>query len=175
MQNLKEVAIVQKTDPKAALHLISPDFLSPDLMSQGGGQVSARRSSASRLEIRLDLRGPVWSAVLCGDLDRGSAPILTEMIGALVEERTDVRVVLDMCRLYSVDSAGITALRETQDLLIKGGGQLALAAIRPRVQSILARSGLGSAFTTYRTLDEAIQTDEDDAVEDDVTEDLIPG
>lgn len=117
----------------------------------------AAPATAGRLDVAAaQSRDGVSVLAVSGELDRANVHVLIRTVDSLAA-RGEVKLVLDLRRLYFVDAAGLLALRDIRALLALHHGWLCLAAVRPRVHSILARAGLDKVFTIRRTLDEAVR------------------
>lgn len=110
---------------------------------------------AGRLELSLDVQDGVPVARLVGELDGDGAAVIARLADDLAAQG-EPRVVLDLRRLFAVDVAGLAALRDAAALLNECGGQLALAALRPRLRYFLARTGTTGQFATYQTIEDAV-------------------
>ncbi|HEV2633600.1 MAG TPA: STAS domain-containing protein [Actinocrinis sp.] len=109
-----------------------------------------------RLEASLAVQGGLPTASLIGELNGETAAFLERLVDDLAAQG-ESRVVLDLGQLFSVDLAGVAALRDAAALLRECGGWLSLAALRPRVRYFLARTGAAAHFATYRSVDDAVR------------------
>jgi stage II sporulation protein AA (anti-sigma F factor antagonist) len=66
-------------------------------------------------------------------------------------------VLLDLGRLYHLDSTGLLALTEAATVLARAGRRLTLAAVRPRVREFLAFSGAEALVPVFPTLELAVE------------------
>jgi anti-sigma B factor antagonist len=89
--------------------------------------------------------GTVTVIRISGELDMGSAPLLTDLIGALVGRRPR-RVVVDMADVTFLCAAGLRALIQARDMIIAAGGCLVLRAPSRPTRRILAITGTDCLF-----------------------------
>lgn len=82
----------------------------------------------------------VVTAVVAGDIDMGSRPILEEAIERL--ERDPVDLVLDLSGVTFVDSQGVNLLVQVRRVLQEAGASLTLARPSPAVRHILEVTGV---------------------------------
>jgi anti-sigma B factor antagonist len=130
------------------------NYLAERLRARTAGLAS--RPGANRLDVHLDVVGPVPIARFVGELDGDNAVALEHLADDLVTQG-GTTLVLDLRQLFSVDLTGLITLRDTAALLRERGGQLALAGLRPRVRYFLARTGTAEQFATYRSVEDAVR------------------
>jgi anti-anti-sigma factor len=75
---------------------------------------------------------------------------------ALIAGRDPV-IVADLAGLEFIDSSGVVALARGRRRARQAGGDLVLAAPRPRVARILAAIRLTDPFTVYASADDAVR------------------
>jgi anti-anti-sigma factor len=88
-----------------------------------------------------------------GELDGWTAEAFTTHLSAAAGEAGGPDVLLDLGRLYLLDSAGLLALTEAAAALARAGRRLTLASIRPRVREFLAFSGAEALVPMFPTLE----------------------
>jgi anti-anti-sigma factor len=120
------------------------------------GRPDPDRAAADRLAVDLVSQGGVPVARIMGDLDGANAADLSRLADDLAAQGA-VRVVFDLRRLYSMDTAGLLALIDAAALLKQCDGRLVLAAVRPRVRHFLARMGMTGQFSTFASVEEAVR------------------
>ena len=111
---------------------------------------------AGRLAVALGSRGGLPVAQVVGELDAEGADALARLADDLVTQG-ETRLALDLRQLYSVDAAGVLALRDVAARLARCGGWLALVAVRPRVRYFLARTGMTGQFTTFASIEDFLR------------------
>ncbi len=77
------------------------------------------------------------------------------MVESLTKEQHN-RIVLDMSKVSYLDSSGIGVLVVCQGLAKNSGGQLRLAAVTSRVESILKMAGVDGVLFVDLTKDDAV-------------------
>jgi anti-sigma B factor antagonist len=65
------------------------------------------------------------------------------------------RYILDAATLEYVDSSGIGTLLSCLGEIRKGGGELRLAGVNPRIQRLLQMTGVDKLVPTFATVSEA--------------------
>ena len=99
---------------------------------------------------------------LAGELDLASCGQLRDALNAqLLQGRT--QLVLDMGDLEFIDSSGLSVLVEYSKKAICAGGQLALAALRPKPARIIKITSLDRVIPIYATTAEAVAATVPDA------------
>jgi anti-sigma B factor antagonist len=91
---------------------------------------------------------------LRGDLDLVDAASVAFAL-AIIAGRNPV-IVADLAGLEFIDSSGVVALARGRRRARQAGGDLVLAAPRPRVTRVLAAIRLTDPFTIYASVDEAV-------------------
>ena len=92
---------------------------------------------------------------LRGDLDLVDAASVAFAL-AMIAGRDPV-IVADLAGLEFIDSSGVMALARSRKRARHAGGDLVLAAPRPRVMRVLAAIRLTDPFTIYASADEAVR------------------
>ena len=90
-----------------------------------------------------------------GELRAGTTDLLNGMLTALTRTR-GARILLDLSRLYDLDTDAISELSRWQTALASSSGGLWLAAPRPWVRRLLDQACLRGTFTIYPTMLEAL-------------------
>ena len=90
-----------------------------------------------------------------GRLDAFEAASLGKELEALLKE-DDAYLVLDMVRVSYLSSGGIRVLLATQKKLAKKNGKVCLCGLMEYPAQVLRMAGMDSVFTTYETVDEAV-------------------
>jgi anti-sigma B factor antagonist len=80
-----------------------------------------------------------------GDLDLGSAGILTDAIRSLLQSGAR-RVVLDLGGVSFIDSSGLAVLMTQREALEAAGAALVLSGLTARTESLLRVTGLDCIF-----------------------------
>ena len=89
------------------------------------------------LSLQWTSHGTVTVMRIGGELDMSSAPLLTDLVEAVVGSRP-TRVVVDMANVRFLCAAGLRALIQTRDMIIAAGGRLVLRAPSRPTRRILA-------------------------------------
>jgi anti-sigma B factor antagonist len=92
---------------------------------------------------------------LRGELDLVDAASVAFAL-AMIAGRDPV-IVVDLAGLEFIDSSGVVALTRARRRARKAGGDLVLAAPRPRVTRVLAAIRLTDPFIVYASADEAVR------------------
>ena len=100
-------------------------------------------------------RGQVVVVSPIGRLDAVGARGLEARLVAIVE-RGDRRLVLDCSRMTYISSTGMRALLTCTRACRREGGNLVLAALRPRCREVIAMSGFLSFIDCHETPEEAL-------------------
>ncbi len=96
---------------------------------------------------------------LGGELDMYSAPLLRDHIAAVITNTPDRSIVLDLCGVTFIDTAGLDALLEAQALLASQGRCLTLWAISPSVAQLLSLTGHAQTFARRTGQDSRVARD----------------
>ena len=91
--------------------------------------------------VSVDRRGDQVVVAVTGELDGATAPVLAAELDRLCDDG-ETRVVVDLSSAPFVDSSGLGTLVRAHKRLVRGGGELRLAAPRPNVAYVLDLSGL---------------------------------
>lgn len=112
--------------------------------------------SAAPFEITVsnEPRGTVLR--VAGEVDLRSSPALREKLLELVEQKP-ARVVLDLAGVSYLDSSGVGTIVEFKRKLDRTRGSVILAALQPRVRSVLEITKLDRFFTIVQSLEEALR------------------
>jgi len=96
-------------------------------------------------------------ANLAGELDLSSAPHFKERVDQELRATGAPNLVLNLRKLDFVDSTGLGAILGRMRHVTSGGGKVVLAAVSPKVLSMLEMAGLASLLPVVRTEDEAFR------------------
>lgn len=111
--------------------------------------------SPQRLKLRVQPHDGYTVISVWGELLAGTTDLLNGMLETLARGgRT--RVLLDLSRLYDVDSDAIAELTRWQSELASRSGGLWLAAPRPWVRRLLEQVVLRGTFAVYPSMLEAL-------------------
>ena len=86
-----------------------------------------------------------------GAMDYDTSPALEEALTELIQVGTR-HLVLDLAAVGFCDSSGINTLVRTLARASQEHGSLTLAATTPRVQSVLAMTGVDAVVATHPTV-----------------------
>ena len=95
--------------------------------------------------------GAVTVVRACGELDRDTAPALTQHVDQLVAGHSPLLLVLDLAGVDYLGAAGITALLHVRDTLTRRGGRLVLQEPSPQVRKVLELGQVAGLFDVDRT------------------------
>jgi anti-anti-sigma factor len=104
----------------------------------------------------LAARGGAVIVSLRGDLDISTVPQALDALCELADGRAR-RVVADLSSLEFMATAGARALLDTQTLLIRNGGSMALASPRPVVARLLQLTGIDQRIPVYGSVAGAVR------------------
>ncbi len=107
------------------------------------------------MEIRTQQAGDVLVVALEGELDAYWAEETEQQLWACLEQG-HYRLVLDLSRLVYLSSAGLRVLLRFHQRITSLGGDLALAALQPFVQEVLATSGFDRTLPVFEAVDQAL-------------------
>jgi anti-sigma B factor antagonist len=102
-------------------------------------------------------RGPVIVMELPEKLNHGDGRAFLGEIKPLLENDRP-RIVLDCSQLQQIDSAGIEALLECMEEVMKRDGDLKLATLSPSCAAILELMRVDRLFEVFETADEAARS-----------------
>lgn len=103
-------------------------------------------------------RGPsCLVAKMSGELDLSSATVFKERVDQELRATGAPNLVLNLRDLDFVDSTGLGAILGRMRQVTAGGGSLVLAAVPPKVLSMLEMAGLASLLPMAHTEDEAFR------------------
>jgi anti-anti-sigma factor len=88
---------------------------------------------------------PVTAITVCGELDRDTAPHLTELVERVVAGRP-VQVIIDLANVSFSGAAGVTALLRANDIITGAGGRLRLRSPSPQIERVLAITAIDDLF-----------------------------
>jgi anti-anti-sigma factor len=115
----------------------------------------ATESPQQRLKLRVQSCDGYTIVNVWGELRAGTTDLLNGMLTALTRT-SGTRILLDLSRLYDLDSDAISELSRWQTALASSSGGLWLAAPRPWVRRLLDQACLRGTFTIYPTMLEAL-------------------
>lgn len=102
---------------------------------------------------RREVPGAVVLA-LSGDLDHDTADELGQALDTAAAETG--RILVDCAELEFCDSSGLNTLLRARRAAKESGTELALIGQPGAIGRLLEITGMGKAFTTYQSLDEAL-------------------
>jgi anti-sigma B factor antagonist len=97
------------------------------------------------MSLALANHSPVTAITVCGELDRDTAPHLTELVEHIAAGRPE-RIVIDLANVSFFGAAGLTALLQANDIITSAGGRLLLRSPSPHTQLILAITATDRLF-----------------------------
>ena len=96
-----------------------------------------------------------------GDIDLREMVRIKDMIGGLIEKER-LKVVLNLKAVDHINYLSIGVLLDRLNLLREMNGDLKLSGMSPYLKDIVRVLGMDSAFEFYASLDEAIESFDDD-------------
>jgi anti-anti-sigma factor len=111
--------------------------------------------SIAPFEITRQDLGPAHVLVLRGELDLASAPQLGEVIAEAIELEPE-RLVVDLCGVDFIDSAGLAVLLNARRRSLRRGIDLRLACDVPSTLKLLALTRLDHDFDIRSTREAAL-------------------
>lgn len=110
----------------------------------------------SESELRIETREQAGTVVIqvSGEVNLRSSPQLLTALRELAE-RGPRRLVIDLHGVSYMDSSGLGSLVDVKRRLERRGGRLTLAALQPRVRSVLEIAQLHRFFTIAASVAEA--------------------
>jgi anti-sigma B factor antagonist len=108
------------------------------------------------LDVRIEERAGASIVAPQGDVDLSSSPELRTALQSALRTKP-ARLVIDLSLTPSMDSSAIATLIEAMRLSKSAGVPLRLAAIQPRVQSVLEIARLTTVFDIRESVDEALE------------------
>lgn len=108
------------------------------------------------LDVRIEERSGASIVAPQGDVDLSSSPELRTALQSVLSSKPQ-RLVIDLSLTPSMDSSAIATLIEAMRLSKNAGVPLRLAAIQPRVQSVLEIARLTTVFDICESVDEALE------------------
>jgi len=107
------------------------------------------------MNTKTERKNGILVVALEGRLDAFEAANLGKELEALLKE-DDSYLVVDMVKVTYLSSGGIRVLLATQKKLTKKNGQVCLCGLMEYPAQVLKMAGMDSIFTTYNTVDEAV-------------------
>jgi len=104
---------------------------------------SFKQPHTRRLNLAVEIAGPITRLSLRGILDMASAASTYDTIVASAEAPT-LQVYLDLNDLETATRAGCRAIRVAAKLLQRRGGQMTIYGAHPSVEALLVNSGFDS-------------------------------
>ena len=104
-------------------------------------ETTARQHRRTELVVTVTWLGPEALALVIGEVDVFSVPVLASRLDEVVA-RGARRVTVDASQLSFIDSAGMAVLATTTSTLRSQGGDLVILDGRPRLLRILRLLGL---------------------------------
>jgi anti-anti-sigma factor len=90
-----------------------------------------------------------------GDIDLHVSPAVTESLNAMIKKKPE-RIVIDLCRVTYIDSAGMAALILAMQEVEAYGGKFFLSGLQETVRSIFETSRLDRTFRIFPDVDAAL-------------------
>ena len=90
-----------------------------------------------------------------GDIDLHVSPAVTESLNAMIKKKPE-RIVIDLCRVTYIDSAGMAALILAMQEVEAYGGKFFLSGLQETVRSIFETSRLDRTFRIFPNVDAAL-------------------
>jgi anti-sigma B factor antagonist len=90
--------------------------------------------------------GDAVVATVRGEVDLHNSPELRTELLDLLTKHTPKRLVLNLAQVPYMDSSAIAVLVEMLQKVRKGGGQIFLTNLQPRVKGLLEIARLGTIF-----------------------------
>jgi anti-anti-sigma factor len=101
--------------------------------------------------------GPVVVMQVPEKLSAGEVKSFVEDLGPLLESNRP-RIVLDCSQVRSIDSAGVEALLQCLEEVLKRDGDLKLAALSPEAEVILELMRVARVFESFQSTEEAVRS-----------------
>ncbi|MFQ5706515.1 MAG: STAS domain-containing protein [bacterium] len=110
------------------------------------------------MALKDEMRGDVAVMVLKGKLMGGSeTTAIHDKVKELVENNVK-KVVIDLARVKWMNSTGLGALMGAMTTLRNNGGELKLANVTEKVQSLFMITKLITIFETFNSVNEAVES-----------------
>ncbi|MEB3220202.1 MAG: STAS domain-containing protein [Nostocales cyanobacterium 94392] len=106
------------------------------------------------MEINIKTVDDVKIAVLKGDIDASTAPLVTQEVLSLVE--TGRRIILDMTEVPFMSSAGLRVLLSLHRQTSVKEGKLLLVGLNEELQDTMSVTGFLEHFEISNTLEEGL-------------------
>ncbi len=106
------------------------------------------------MEIKISAQDEVTRIEITGKLDSITAPDAQEKIMPLIVPKS--RLVLDMCNVSYVSSAGLRVLLMVAKKSAQEGAKTVLSGLSEEILDIMEMTGFGNMFKNYETYIEAI-------------------
>jgi len=90
-----------------------------------------------------------------GDIDLHVSLAVTEAVNAMIKKKPE-RIVIDLCRVTYIDSAGMAALILAMQEVEAYGGKFFLSGLQETVRSIFETSRLDRTFRIFPDVDAAL-------------------
>ena len=103
----------------------------------------------------LHLAGDAYVCCVGGELVNQATPQVQEALDG-IQARGGRRVIVDLCGVRLLESAGLGLLLLTSAQLQAAGGELIVVADDPRILRLFDVTGSGDRFRLERTLSEAV-------------------
>jgi anti-sigma B factor antagonist len=108
----------------------------------------------SMINIPIQLVNGVKVAVLAGNIDGRTAPLIQNQLAVLAEPGN--KIVLDMNQVNYMSSAGLRVLLMLYRQLDDNDGRIILAGLREELRDIMSITGFLELFTVSDTVNEAL-------------------
>ncbi|MCA9867834.1 MAG: STAS domain-containing protein [Anaerolineae bacterium] len=112
------------------------------------------------MNVELEVMDGVTVAILFGELDSRTAPLVQERLLALPEP--DGKALLDMSGVSYISSAGLRALLMLYRQMTANDGRVVLAGLTENIKDVMMVTGFLEFFDDYDTLQDglaALQSD----------------
>jgi len=106
------------------------------------------------MNIELEQRDGVTIAILFGDLDSRTAPLVQEKL--LVVPEPQGKALLDMSGVSYISSAGLRALLMLYRQMAANDGRVALVGLPESIRDVMTVTGFLEFFDDYPTLEEGL-------------------
>jgi anti-anti-sigma factor len=97
----------------------------------------------------------ITAVILSGKLVMGRDPLELENLVAGLARQGQKKVILDLTRVYYIDSSGLGAIARCLSLLRREGGDLRLAGVSQKIQALFRTTRLDAVLAFYATVADA--------------------
>ena len=103
------------------------------------------------MSVRLVLKDGTLTALLSGEIDHHSAQAIREAIDDTAGKTKPHRLVLDFAQVQFMDSSGVGLIMGRYKLMQSLRGRVSVANLPPKIEKIIARSGISQLAVIERT------------------------